>query len=102
MSRPAGQGVAVLSAALAVALAGPARACGGEQAGSDAPARIVLAQAQPTDSPARPARGPQSQTSANHGAPPASTTHITGSTSQGGKVKQMNEAEKDKVNAEGK
>lgn len=77
-------------------------ACGSEQASSNAPARIVLAQAQPTDSPARPARGPQSQTSVNHGAPSANTTHVTGSTAQGGKVKQMNEAEKDKVNAEGK
>ena len=103
MSRMASVGGGVLAAALAVGLAGPAMACG-QQAAAAGPARIVLAQVQTpaTDSPARPARGPQSQTSVNHDAPAATATHVTGSTAQGAKVKQMNEAEKDKVNAGGK
>ncbi len=63
------------------------------------------AHAQTTPAPTTPVRphgAPVSETAVPNAAPPASTTHVTGSTSQDPKIKQMNEAEKAKVDKEGK
>ena len=54
-----------------------------------------------TDS-ARPARGPASETAVPSAAPPATTSQTTGATGQGPVVKNMNEAEKAKVEEKGK
>jgi hypothetical protein len=78
--------------------AGAAFACGFQRSAEASPA-LQLAQASDA---ARPARGPQSETSASTDAPPASTTQTTGATNQPPVVKQMNEEEKQKVEKEGK
>ena len=52
--------------------------------------------------PARPGRGPQQQSSVPSAAPAATVTQTTGATDQPAQVKQMNAAEKDKVEKEGK
>lgn len=54
-----------------------------------------------TAAQARPARGPD-QTSVPGSAPPASTQQVTGARDQSPAVKQMNEAERKKVEAHGK
>ena len=77
--------------------AGAALACA-NQRGADASA-LRLAQA---GDAARPARGPQAESSVSTNAPPASTTTTTGATNQPPVVKQMNEEEKQKVEKEGK
>ena len=51
---------------------------------------------------ARPARGPQSQSSVPSAAPPASTTQTTGATNQPPVVKEMNAQEAKEVAKEGK
>jgi hypothetical protein len=51
---------------------------------------------------ARPARGPQSESSVSTNAPPASTSTTTDVTNQPPAVKQMNEEEKQKIEKEGK
>lgn len=61
----------------------------------------VLAQPAPTTA-SRPASDPVGQTSIQSPAPPASTTQVTGATNQDPAVKQMNEAEKAKVEKTGK
>ena len=66
---------------------------------ADASAPVQLAQASDA---ARPARGPQEQSSVSTNAPPATTTQPTGSTNQPAAVKQMNEEERKKVEKEGK
>ena len=78
--------------------AGAASACGFQRS-AEASSALQLAQA---GDAARPARGPQSETSVTTGAPPASTTQTTGATNQPPVVKQMNEEEKQKVEKEGK
>ena len=75
-----------------------AYACGGQRS-ADAYAPVHLAQASDA---ARPARGPQEQTSVTTAAPPASTAQPTGATNQPPAVKQMNEEERKKVEKEGK
>ena len=52
--------------------------------------------------PVRPTGAPASETAVPNNAPPASTTQITGSTSQDPKIKQMNAEEKAKVEKAGK
>jgi ABC-type phosphate/phosphonate transport system substrate-binding protein len=89
-------GLAAASALLA-ASAG-AWACGFQHSAEKASA-LQLAQA---GDAARPARGPQSESSVTTGAPPASATQTTGATNQPPVVKQMNEEEKQKVEKEGK
>jgi hypothetical protein len=90
---------ALLAASALLALpAGAASACGFQRSAEASPA-LQLAQASDA---ARPARGPQSETSASTNAPPASTTQTTGATNQPPVVKQMNEEEKQKVEKEGK
>jgi hypothetical protein len=69
------------------------------QRSADASSPMQLAQA---GDAARPARGPQSESSVPATAPPASTTQTTGATNQPPVVKQMNEEEKQKVEKEGK
>jgi hypothetical protein len=78
--------------------AGAASACGFQRSAEASPEMQV---AQAGDA-ARPARGPQSETSVSTGAPPASTSQTTGATNQPPVVKQMNEEEKQKVEKEGK
>jgi hypothetical protein len=78
--------------------AGAASACG-FQRNADASTDMRVAQA---GDAARPARGPQSESSVPTPAPPASTTQTTGATNQPPAVKQMNEEEKQKVEKEGK
>jgi hypothetical protein len=90
-------GLLAVSALLALP-AGAASACGFQRS---AEAQPPLQLAQASDA-ARPARGPQSETSASTNAPPASTTQTTGATNQPPAVKQMNEEEKQKVEKEGK
>lgn len=86
------------SGALLSVSAGAALACGFQRS-ADAAAQTQLAQASDT---ARPARGPQSDSSISTNAPPATTTQPTGATNQPPVVKQMNEEEKQKVEKEGK
>ena len=90
-------GLVAASAALLSLPAGAALACS-YQRSADASA-VRLAQASDA---ARPARGPQSESSVSTNAPPASTTTTTGATNQPPAVKQMNEEEKQKVEKEGK
>jgi hypothetical protein len=90
-------GLAAASALVSLQ-AGAALACGFQRS-AEAPADVRVAQA---GDAARPARGPQSETSVTTGAPPASTTQTTGATNQPPVVKQMNEEEKQKVEKEGK
>ena len=90
-------GLACTLALLAVS-AGAASACGFEKSAEASPA-LRLAQ---TGDAARPARGPQSETSVSTAAPPATVTQPTGATNQPPAVKQMNEEEKQKVEKEGK
>jgi hypothetical protein len=78
--------------------AGAASACGFQRS-AEASSEMQLAQA---GDAARPARGPQSESSVPTPAPPASTTQTTGATNQPPVVKQMNEEEKQKVEKEGK
>ncbi|MBV8849626.1 MAG: hypothetical protein JOZ16_08585 [Methylobacteriaceae bacterium] len=87
----------VVGAALLSLPAGTALACS-YQRSADASA-LQLAQASDA---ARPARGPQSESSVSTNAPPASTTQPTAATNQPPAVKQMNEEEKQKVEKEGK
>jgi hypothetical protein len=87
----------VAASALVSLQAGAALACGFQRS-ADASA-LQLAQA---GDAARPARGPQSESSVATPAPPASTTQTTGATNQPPAVKQMNEEEKQKVEKEGK
>ena len=91
---------ASLAAASALLLlqAGAASACGFQRS-AEAASDMRIAQA---GDAARPARGPQSESSVTTGAPPASTTQTTGATNQPPAVKQMNEEEKQKVEKEGK
>jgi hypothetical protein len=77
--------------------AGAALACGFPRSAADA----ALQLAQASDA-ARPARGPQSESSVSTNAPSASTRTTTGATNQPPAVKQMNEEEKQKVEKEGK
>jgi hypothetical protein len=72
---------------------------------------VFLLNAQPADAQSntppggtatRPAKEPPEQTSVPSTAPPATTTQTTGQPSQDPTVKQMNEAEKAKVEREGK
>ena len=88
----------VAVSALLVVQAGAAFACG-FQSSAEASSQMQFAQASDA---ARPARGPQSETSVSTNAPPASTTQTTGATNQPPAVKQMNEEEKQKVEKEGK
>jgi hypothetical protein len=90
-------GLAVASALLSLQ-AGAAVACGFQRS---AEAALHMQVAQASDA-ARPARGPQSESSVSTNAPPASTTQPTGATNQPPVVKQMNEEEKQKVEKEGK
>jgi len=85
-------------AALPSLSAGAACACG-FQRNAEASLQTQLAQASDA---ARPARGPQSDSSVSTNAPPATTTQPTGATNQPPLVKQMNEEEKQKVEKEGK
>jgi hypothetical protein len=78
--------------------AGAASACGFQRS-ADASADMRVAQA---GDAARPARGPQSDTSVSTAAPPPTATQPTGATNQPPAVKQMNEEEKQKVEKEGK
>jgi hypothetical protein len=87
----------VAASALLSLQAGGASACGFQRSGEAS--ALQLAQA---GDAARPARGPQSESSVTTGAPPASTTQPTGATNQPPVVKQMNEEEKQKVEKEGK
>jgi hypothetical protein len=87
----------VAASALLPLQAGAASACGFQRS-ADA-SSLQLAQA---GDAARPARGPQSESSVPTPAPPASTTQTTGATNQPPVVKQMNEEEKQKVEKEGK
>ena len=75
-----------------------AYACGSQRT---AEAYSPLQVAQASDA-ARPARGPQEQTSVSTNPPPASVTQPTGATNQPPAVKQMNEEERKKVEKEGK
>ncbi len=78
----------------------PAVACGMDSAQRASPERLVqLAQAQDS---ARPARGPELQTSVPNAAPPASPSQTTASTGQGPVVNQMNDEAAQKVEKEGK
>jgi len=86
------------SIALLAFSAGAASACGFQRS-AEASSQMQLAQA---NDAARPARGPQSESSVSTNAPPASTTTTTGATNQPPAVKQMNEEEKQKVEKEGK
>jgi hypothetical protein len=86
------------SAALLSLSAGAAFACGFQRS-VEATSQMQLAQA---GDAARPARGPQSESSVSTNAPPATTTQPTGATNQPPVVKQMNEEEKQKVEKEGK
>jgi hypothetical protein len=87
----------VAASALLSLQAGAAFACCFQRS-ADA-AALQLAQASDA---ARPARGPQSESSVSTNAPPASTTTTTGAANQPPAVKQMNEEEKQKVEKEGK
>jgi hypothetical protein len=87
----------VAASALLSLQAGAASACGFQR--SAEASALQLAQA---GDAARPARGPQSESSVPTPAPPASTTQTTGATNQPPVVKQMNEEEKQKVEKEGK
>jgi hypothetical protein len=86
------------ASALLLLQAGAASACGFQRS-AEASSALQLAQA---GDAARPARGPQSESSVPTPAPPASTTQTTGATNQPPAVKQMNEEEKQKVEKEGK
>ena len=88
----------VAASALLAASAGAALACGFQRS-AEASSEMQVAQA---GDAARPARGPQSETSVPTPAPPASATQTTGATNQQPAVKQMNEEEKQKVEKEGK
>jgi hypothetical protein len=88
----------VATCALLALPAGAALACS-YQRSAEAASQMQLAQA---GDAARPARGPQSESSVSTNAPPASTTTTTGATNQPPAVKQMNEEEKQKVEKEGK
>jgi rare lipoprotein A (peptidoglycan hydrolase) len=90
-------GLAFASALLSLS-AGAASACGFQRS-AEASSEMQVAQA---GDAARPARGPQSETSVSTAAPPANTTQPTGATNQPPVVKQMNEEEKQKVEKEGK
>jgi hypothetical protein len=89
-------GLLAASALLSFAT-GAASACSHQRSADAAAVRL----AQASDA-ARPARGPQSESSVSTNAPPASTTTATGATNQPPAVKQMNEEEKQKVEKEGK
>ena len=84
--------------ALLLLQAGAASACGFERSADASPVQRL---AQASDA-ARPARGPQSESSVSTNAPPATTREPTGATNQPPAVKQMNEEEKQKVEKEGK
>jgi hypothetical protein len=86
------------SAAFLSLSAGAAFACGFQRS-FEAASQMQVAQA---GDAARPARGPQSESSVSTNAPPATTTQPTGATNQPPVVKQMNEEEKQKVEKEGK
>jgi hypothetical protein len=74
---------------------------GGEQTPATTPTTAAEAN-RPDATATRPSKeGPQ-QTSIPNDAPPATTTQITGATNQEPKVKEMNEAEKKKIEKEGK
>ena len=88
----------VAGAALLSLPGGAAFACDFQRS-AEASSQTQLAQASDA---ARPARGPQSESSVSTNAPPASTTTTTGATNQPPVVKQMNEEEKRKVEKEGK
>ena len=88
----------VAAAALLPLDAGAASACSFQRS-AEASSDMRVAQA---GDAARPARGPQSDTSVSTNAPPATTTQPTGATNQPPVVKQMNEEEKQKVEKEGK
>jgi hypothetical protein len=77
-------GLAV-SAALLSLPAGAAFACGFQRS-ADASSQVQLAQ---SSDAARPARGPQSESSVSTNAPPASSTTTTGATNQPPVLKQM-------------
>jgi hypothetical protein len=95
----------VTSAALGLALlagaAGGAFACEYHRSAASENA-TRLAQATPAGDQARPARGPQEQSSVASPAPPATRTQTTGATNQHPVVKEMNEQEKKKDEKEGK
>jgi hypothetical protein len=78
--------------------AGQASACAWQRSAT-AETGMRLAQA---GDQARPARGPQSQSSVTSAAPPASTTQTTGATNQPPVVKEMNTQEAKEVEKEGK
>jgi hypothetical protein len=87
----------VAASALLSLQAGAAFACGFQRSADAAASQL----AQVSDA-ARPARGPQSESSMSTNAPPASTTTTTGATNQPPAVEQMNQEEKQKVEKEGK
>jgi hypothetical protein len=92
---------AALGLALLAGTAGGAFAC--EYHGSAASEIATrLAQATPAGDQARPARGPQEQSSVASPAPPATRTQTTGATDQHPVVKEMNEQERKKDEKEGK
>ncbi len=90
----------IASAALAL-LSVPALACEWQSTDRDASAAPRTLMAQAAD-PARPGRGPQSESAVPNAAPAATTTQTTAATNQPAKVKQMNEAEEKKVEKTGK
>jgi hypothetical protein len=90
----------VAASALLSLQAGAAFACG-FQRGFQRSAAAALQLAQASDA-ARPARGPQSESSVSTNAPPASTSTTTGAPNQPPAVKKMNEEEKQKIEKEGK
>jgi len=92
---------AALGLALLAGMAGGAFACEYHRsAASESATR--LAQATPAGDQARPARGPQEQSSVASPAPPATRTQTTGATDQHPVVKEMNEQERKKDEKEGK
>jgi hypothetical protein len=98
-------GTNVTSAALGLALlagaAGASSACEYHRSAA-VETGLRLAQGTPAGDQARPARGPQEQSSVPTAAPPATPTQTTGATNQPPVVKEMNVEEQKKVEKEGK
>ncbi|MBV9655347.1 MAG: hypothetical protein JOZ42_12375 [Acetobacteraceae bacterium] len=90
-TRNASLGAAVFAALLAVS-GGSAPLTGAGQ----------FAQAEPKGDAARPARGPASEATVPTAAPAATPGQTTGAINQGPKVKEQNQAEKNKTETEGK
>ena len=66
------------------------------------PAANAQTGAAPDATATRPAKTPAGQTSVPSSGPPATTTQTTGEASRDPTIKQMNEAEKSKVDSKGK